>query len=111
MSETTLSRRGVLLGGTLAGAAALSTVAGLPAAALTGAGVARRDEVFTLGVASGDPAPDGVVLWTRLAANPLAEDGMGGMPNRTFPVSGSRASCSAASRRPHRSWATASTSS
>nr|WP_101376335.1 alkaline phosphatase D family protein [Saccharopolyspora spinosa] len=86
LSETTLSRRGVLLGGTLAGAAALSTVAGLPAAALTGAGVARRDEVFTLGVASGDPAPDGVVLWTRLAANPLAEDGMGGMPNRTFPV-------------------------
>jgi alkaline phosphatase D len=26
---------------------------------------------FTLGVASGDPAPDGVVLWTRLALNPL----------------------------------------
>src|SRR5256885_14634179 len=32
---------------------------------------------FTLGVASGDPLPDGVVLWTRLAPNPL--DG-GGMP-------------------------------
>ncbi|MDR1990668.1 MAG: alkaline phosphatase D family protein [Acidobacteriaceae bacterium] len=26
---------------------------------------------FTLGVASGDPAPDGVVLWTRLALDPL----------------------------------------
>ncbi len=25
---------------------------------------------FTLGVASGDPTPDGVVLWTRLAPNP-----------------------------------------
>src|SRR5262245_36495518 len=32
---------------------------------------------FALGVASGDPAPDGVVLWTRLAPAPL--DG-GGMP-------------------------------
>ena len=27
---------------------------------------------FTLGVASGDPLPDGVVLWTRLAPGPLA---------------------------------------
>ena len=26
---------------------------------------------FTLGVASGDPSPDGVVLWTRLAPDPL----------------------------------------
>jgi alkaline phosphatase D len=32
---------------------------------------------FRLGVASGDPSPDGVVLWTRLAPDPL--DG-GGMP-------------------------------
>lgn len=36
---------------------------------------------FTLGVASGDPTPDGVVLWTRLAPEPLALDGKGGMPN------------------------------
>jgi alkaline phosphatase D len=41
---------------------------------------------FTLGVASGDPEPDGVVLWTRLAVNPLAEDGMGGMPDGSFDV-------------------------
>jgi alkaline phosphatase D len=34
---------------------------------------------FTLGVASGDPAPDGFVLWTRLAPEPLAADGLGGM--------------------------------
>jgi alkaline phosphatase D len=33
---------------------------------------------FALGVASGDPAPDGVVLWTRLAPRPLEEGG--GMP-------------------------------
>ena len=26
---------------------------------------------FTLGVASGDPSPDGFVLWTRLAPNPI----------------------------------------
>src|SRR5206468_5160182 len=31
---------------------------------------------FTLGVASGDPAPDGMVLWTRLAPKPLEGGGM-----------------------------------
>jgi len=30
---------------------------------------------FTLGVASGDPTPDGVVLWTRLAPDPFAKGG------------------------------------
>jgi phosphodiesterase/alkaline phosphatase D-like protein len=39
---------------------------------------------FALGVASGDPAPDGVVLWTRLAPKPL--DPPGGMPARKVPV-------------------------
>ena len=33
---------------------------------------------FTLGVASGDPLPDAVVLWARLAPDPGADDG--GMP-------------------------------
>lgn len=33
---------------------------------------------FTLGVASGDPEPDGFVIWTRLAPTPLDE--AGGMP-------------------------------
>jgi len=41
---------------------------------------------FSLGVASGDPLPDGVVLWTRLAPDPLAEDGRGGMPDSTVQV-------------------------
>src|SRR5262245_5251132 len=36
-----------------------------------------RTYPFTLGVASGDPWPDSVVLWTRLAPEPF--DG-GGMP-------------------------------
>jgi len=33
---------------------------------------------FTLGVASGEPTPDGFVLWTRLAPVPLALNGLGG---------------------------------
>ena len=33
---------------------------------------------FTLGVASGEPSADGAVIWTRLAPNPLADDGLGG---------------------------------
>ncbi len=43
-------------------------------------------EPFTLGVACGDPAPDGFVAWTRLAPVPLAEDGFGGMPPVPVPV-------------------------
>jgi alkaline phosphatase D len=41
---------------------------------------------FTLGVASGEPAPDGMVIWTRLAPRPLADDGLGGMPARAVDV-------------------------
>ena len=39
---------------------------------------------FTLGVASGDPWPDGFVIWTRLAPSPLDEHG--GMPAAAVPV-------------------------
>ncbi len=42
------------------------------------------DDPFTLGVASGDPSPTGVVLWTRLAPDPLAIGG--GMPAEPFEV-------------------------
>jgi alkaline phosphatase D len=38
---------------------------------------------FSLGVASGDPLPDGVVLWTRLAPDPLNG---GGMPSVNVPI-------------------------
>ncbi len=41
------------------------------------------DDPFTLGVASGDPLPTSVVLWTRLAPDPLAG---GGMPARAVDV-------------------------
>lgn len=40
---------------------------------------------FTLGVASGDPAPDGFVIWTRLAPRPFEPDG--GMPPEPVEVS------------------------
>jgi alkaline phosphatase D len=39
---------------------------------------------FTLGVASGDPTAGGVVLWTRLAPDPLVPGG--GMPAAAAPV-------------------------
>lgn len=41
---------------------------------------------FTLGVASGDPLADRVVLWTRLAPDPLAPDGAAGMQPYAYPV-------------------------
>jgi alkaline phosphatase D len=41
---------------------------------------------FALGVASGDPQPDGVVLWTRLAPDPLADDGFGGLTDDRIAV-------------------------
>lgn len=66
-----LTRRSVLqLGGAAAGVAVLPGLAPAPALAAP-----PRLYPFTLGVASGDPAPDGIVLWTRLAPDPLVEDG------------------------------------
>ena len=81
-----LSRRHLLaLGG-------LGTAAAIVGGTATNAGRASAttpphfDHPFRLGVASGDPLPDGVVLWTRLAVDPLAEDGGGGMPPQAFGV-------------------------
>lgn len=42
-----------------------------------------EEDPFSLGVASGEPLPDGVVLWTRLAPDPLNG---GGMPDRNVSV-------------------------
>jgi phosphodiesterase/alkaline phosphatase D-like protein len=74
------TRRAVLKGAVV--------LAALPVAGFTGR---RRlspvpKDPFTLGVASGDPAPDGAVIWTRLAPEPLADDGLGGMPARAVDV-------------------------
>ena len=60
------NRRSLLLGGL--GALVLPSIVWAQAAG-----------PFTLGVASGDPAADGFVIWTRLAPEPLALDGLGGM--------------------------------
>jgi alkaline phosphatase D len=42
--------------------------------------------VFTLGVASGDPTAEAVILWTRLALDPDADDGLGGMADEDVEV-------------------------
>ena len=64
-----LDRRDLLTGGlALLGLGAVRGAAGRPL---------LQPSAFPLGVASGDPAPDGVVLWTRLAGGP---PGGGGPP-------------------------------
>ncbi|RCV57111.1 alkaline phosphatase D family protein [Marinitenerispora sediminis] len=71
----------------LTGVSATAFLLGLGAAPTpVHAAEALPADPFTLGVASGDPLPDGVVLWTRLAMRPLAADGRGGMPNRDIRV-------------------------
>jgi alkaline phosphatase D len=69
-----LSRRAALAGS--AGVWAASLVTSCTATLL-------RSDPFTLGVASGDPLPNGVVLWTRLAPDPLNG---GGMPPQAVEV-------------------------
>ncbi|MFC4071105.1 alkaline phosphatase D family protein [Actinoplanes subglobosus] len=73
---TRIDRRYFVLGGV---ATAGSLV--LPSSA-----VAATPTPFQLGVASGDPDPTSVVLWTRLAVKPLNGDGHGGMPSRPVTV-------------------------
>ncbi|SDY86456.1 alkaline phosphatase D [Amycolatopsis xylanica] len=82
-----VNRRSVLLGGAAAVSAAGLT-ATLPswASARTTAAAPAIHDPFQLGVASGDPLPDSVVLWTRLAPAPLNPDGLGGMPNASYTV-------------------------
>ncbi|MVA76705.1 alkaline phosphatase [Auraticoccus sp. F435] len=74
--ELTPSRRTLLTAG-LVGTAAAATPLIAPTAAL--ASPVPQTDPFTLGVASGDPWPESVILWTRLATDPLAADGRGGM--------------------------------
>lgn len=74
-------RRFMGLGATGALGLAFGDVASLSPGAT---GATRFDsDPFSLGVASGDPSPGGVVLWTRLAPDPLNG---GGMPERAVPV-------------------------
>jgi alkaline phosphatase D len=69
----------------LAAAAAVTGVGLLPARHARPAESFRfSTNPFSLGIASGYPSPDGMVLWTRLAPSPL-EPG-GGMPPEVIPV-------------------------
>lgn len=72
-----ISRRSVIAG-SLAGSVLVA------APALIRAQVPFAAYPFTLGVAAGDPAGDGFVIWTRLAPQPL--DPHGGMPMAPVPV-------------------------
>jgi alkaline phosphatase D len=70
--DTRISRRTLLRTG---GAAAVVLYgSAIPSA---GAGPRFASNPFTLGVASGEPTSDGIVLWTRLAPDPLNGGGLG----------------------------------
>jgi alkaline phosphatase D len=80
LSEAALSRRHMILSG--------ASLAVLPWLGKTVEGMVLRRPVFQadpfqLGVASGDPTSDSVVLWTRLAIDPLNG---GGMPSEAIEV-------------------------
>ena len=79
MRSQTMDRRGLLVGG-----AGLMLTGALGVGGASAAAPRFGDFPFQLGVAAGDPAPDGFVIWTRLAPRPLAEHG--GMAMRPFPV-------------------------
>jgi alkaline phosphatase D len=63
----------------LAGSLASAAVA-LPFGIVRGAPMTFSEDPFTLGVASGCPRENSVILWTRLAPRPLEEGGMPDSP-------------------------------
>ncbi|MFD9321909.1 alkaline phosphatase D family protein [Streptomyces sp. NPDC060053] len=81
-----VGRRRFLTG--TAAAAALAFTVNLPAAGTAAAAeldpARLTDDPFTLGVASGDPLPGSVLLWTRLAPVPYQADG--GLPAERITV-------------------------
>lgn len=79
-SSSAIDRRAFLAAtGSLAAAAVWSSRAW----GITRRRLALADSPFQVGIASGDPSPNGVVLWTRLA--PLPREG-GGMPHEDVEV-------------------------
>jgi alkaline phosphatase D len=68
---TRLGRRQVLVGAAgIAGGLAVAS-AWTPSAQAATTSTSLAGDPFLLGVASGDPLPDAVVIWTRLVADPL----------------------------------------
>src|ERR1700754_5183554 len=84
-STGAITRRALIAGGAGLGLAAAFGGSAV-AAAKHKPKPAPLSDVFQLGVASGEPDAHGVVLWTRLAMDPVALDGLGGMPDRPVPV-------------------------
>src|SRR5437899_410377 len=77
-----ISRRTLVLGGlAAAGAGALPAAASSVITA-----TAAVPYPFQLGIASGEPDANSVVLWTRLAPSPTDADGQGGMANADVAV-------------------------
>lgn len=82
----TFGKRGFTRRAALTQLGAAFAATALPARLLRAAETPRfRSDPFSLGVASGYPGPDTVVLWTRLAPNPL-EPGGGVAANSVIPV-------------------------
>ncbi len=83
-----ISRRSLISAG-LGGAGLVAALPSTAVAVSTADDAGLRADPFTLGVASGEPWPDGFVIWTRLAVNPpIAEDGLGACPRVTSPSPG-----------------------
>jgi phosphodiesterase/alkaline phosphatase D-like protein len=83
-AATTTRRRFLSATGAAAALAVAGTLPGLHTAESATRDTRFRTPLFTLGIASGDPLPDGVVIWTRLAPQPL--EPFGGMDRRIVPV-------------------------
>lgn len=74
LNRRLLFRRALAAAAVSSGAVAFAR----PPRAQTPAQPRWASDPFSLGVASGDPAVDGAVIWTRLAPDPLDPDGLGG---------------------------------
>ncbi len=75
-TDDVLSRRALLARAGLQGLGALFLSVPLLGAECRAQKTKFSTNPFTLGVASGDPTADGIVLWTRLAPDPLNGGGM-----------------------------------
>ncbi len=75
-----LDRRTVLASGTAAGLVGVAAGATLPAGAGAAAAGPRAKRYFQHGIASGDPRPKKVILWTRLTPTPASTPGSGKGP-------------------------------
>ena len=78
LDRPSLDRRSLLVAGAAAGAVGAGALA---LGAGTASAAARDNRHFAHGVASGDPHPDSVILWTRVTPTPAATPGSGKGPD------------------------------